>query len=112
VNIGFAYWEWAKKQYKLNETRKIPVSADLSLFRNDPKMVQQGYSLHLPARMEEAGIKVQQITLASLGCRPYNVLFTTDAMIQKNPALERSINPYAVLLQTVPVVAVAPLIVL
>ena len=61
VNIGFAYWEWLKKQYKLTGIREIPVSGDLSLFRNDPKMVQQGYSLYLPARMKAAGIEVQQI---------------------------------------------------
>lgn len=90
VNIGNAYWEWTKKQYKLAGTREIPVSGDLSLFRNDPKMVQQGYSLYLPARMQEAGIAVQQVTLASLGYRPYNVLFTTDEMIQKNPALVKA----------------------
>ncbi len=90
VNIGNAYWEWTKKQYKLANTREIPVSGDLSLFRNDPRMVQQGYSLYLPARMEEAGIKVQSISLASLGYRPYNVLFTTDEMIQKNPALVKA----------------------
>lgn len=90
VNIGNAYWEWTKKQYKLANTREIPVSGDLSLFRNDARMVQQGYSLYLPARMEEAGIKVQSISLASLGYRPYNVLFTTDEMIQKHPALVKA----------------------
>lgn len=90
VNIGNAYWEWTKKQYKLANTREIPVSGDLSLFRNDARMVQQGYSLYLPARMEEAGIQVQSISLASLGYRPYNVLFTTDEMIQKHPALVKA----------------------
>jgi NitT/TauT family transport system substrate-binding protein len=90
VNIGNAYWEWTKKKFQLAGTREIPVSGDLSLFRNDPKMVQQGYSLYLPARMAGAGIDVQQITLASLGYRPYDVLFTTDEMIQKNPALVKA----------------------
>lgn len=90
VNLGNAYWEWTKKQYKLTGTREIPVSGDLSLFRNDPKMVQQGYSLFLPARMAAAGVQVQQITLASLGYRPYDVLFTTDDMIRKNPALVKA----------------------
>jgi NitT/TauT family transport system substrate-binding protein len=90
VNIGFAYWEWTKKHYKLTDTREIPVSGDLSLFRNDPKMVQQGYSLFLPARMAGAGIAVQQITLASLGYRPYDVLFTTDDMIKKHPAIVKA----------------------
>ena len=90
VNLGNAYWEWTKKQFKLAGTREIPVSGDLSLFRNDPKMVQQGYSLFLPARMAAAGVQVQQITLASLGYRPYDVLFTTDDMIRKNPALVKA----------------------
>jgi NitT/TauT family transport system substrate-binding protein len=90
VNIGAAYWEWTKKQYKLKNTREIPVSGDLSLFRNDPKMVQQGYSLFLPARMAAAGIAVQQITLDSLGYRPYDVLFTTDEMIQKHPQVVKA----------------------
>ena len=90
VNIGNAYWEWTKKQFKLAGTREIPVSGDLGLFRNDPKMVQQGYSLFLPARMAAAGVQVQQITLASLGYRPYDVLFTTDEMIRKNPALVKA----------------------
>ncbi|MGJ7566781.1 ABC transporter substrate-binding protein [Variovorax sp. GB1R11] len=90
VNLGNAYWEWTKKQYKLSGSREIPVSGDLSLFRNDPKMVQQGYSLFLPARMAAAGVQVQQITLASLGYRPYDVLFTTDELIRKNPALVKA----------------------
>lgn len=90
VNIGNAYWEWTKKRYKLANTREIPVSGDLSLFRDDPKMVQQGYSLFLPARMAASGIAVQQITLASLGYRPYSVLFTTDELIRTRPALVKA----------------------
>jgi NitT/TauT family transport system substrate-binding protein len=56
VSLGFAYWEWLKKQYGLQGAKEIPVSGDLGLFRNDPNMVQQGYSLYLPARMGAAGI--------------------------------------------------------
>ena len=90
VNIGSAYWEWAKKQYRLGATRDIPVTGDLGLFRGDPGIVQQGYSLYLPARMAAAGVPVRQIKLAALGYRPYAVLFTTDAMIKNNPALVRA----------------------
>ncbi len=90
VSLGNAYWEWTKKQFQLKNTREIPVSGDLSLFRNDAKMVQQGYSLFLPERMKGAGIDVQQIKLASLGYRPYNVLFTTDEMIEKHPEVVKA----------------------
>ena len=90
VSIGNSYWEWVKKHAALGGTREIPVSGDLSLFRNDAKMVQQGYSPFLPARMAQAGIAVQQIKVASLGYRPYDVLFTTDEMIQKRPQVVRA----------------------
>lgn len=90
VNIGFAYWEWAKKQHKVKPGREIPVTGDMSLFRNDPQMVQQGLSLYLPARMAAVGIDVQQIKIPDLGYRPYYVLFTTDEMIQKQPALVKA----------------------
>lgn len=52
-------------------------------------MVQQGYSIFLPYRMAAAGIPTGQFTLASLGYRPYDVLFTTDDMIAKHPDLVR-----------------------
>lgn len=90
VNLGSAYWEWVRQQYQLDGARSIPVSGDLSLFRNDPKMVQQGYSLYLPARMAQAGVAVQHITLASLGYRSYGVLFTTDEILRTKPELVRA----------------------
>lgn len=90
VNLGSAYWEWLRRHHRLDGARTIPVSGDLSLFRNDPRMVQQGYSLYLPARMEAAGVAVQQVTLASLGYRSYGVLFTTDEVLRTKPALVRA----------------------
>ncbi len=90
VALGSAYWEWAKKQYKLAGVREIPVTGDLSLFRNDPKMVQQGYSLFLPARMTEAGIPTGHIDMATLGYRPYNVMFTSDDMIKNHPEIVKA----------------------
>jgi NitT/TauT family transport system substrate-binding protein len=90
VNLGSAYWEWVRHHFRLDGARTIPVSGDLSLFRNDPAMVQQGYSLYLPARMEAAGLAVQQVTLASLGYRSYGVLFTTDEVIRDKPELVRA----------------------
>jgi NitT/TauT family transport system substrate-binding protein len=90
VNIGFAYWEWLKKKYGLQGAKEIPVSGDLGLFRADPNMVQQGYSIFLPARMTAAGIANAQFKVADLGYRPYDILFTTDDMIQKNPELVRN----------------------
>jgi NitT/TauT family transport system substrate-binding protein len=89
VSLGFAYWEWLKKQYGLQGAKEIPVSGDLGLFRNDRNMVQQGYSLYLPARMSAAGIANAQFKVADLGYRPYAVLFTTDDLIAKNPGLVR-----------------------
>jgi NitT/TauT family transport system substrate-binding protein len=90
VSLGFAYWEWIKKQHALSGVREIPVSGDLSLFRNDKNMVQQGYSIFLPARMREAGLEVNQFRVAELGYRPYSVLFTTEEFMQKSPDLAKA----------------------
>jgi NitT/TauT family transport system substrate-binding protein len=90
VNIGFAYWEWLKKRYGLAGAREIPVTGDLTLFKNDSNMVQQGYSIFLPYRMDAAGIPNAQFKVAALGYRPYDVLFTTDELIAKQPELVRS----------------------
>jgi NitT/TauT family transport system substrate-binding protein len=90
VSLGFAYWEWIKKQYALTGTREIPVTGDLSLFKNDSNMVQQGYSIFLPYRMTEIGIANAQFKVAALGYRPYDVLFTTDEMIAKHPETVRA----------------------
>jgi NitT/TauT family transport system substrate-binding protein len=90
VSLGFAYWDWIKKQYDLTGVREMPVSGDLTLFKGDENLVQQGYSIYLPARMTEAGIPNAQFKVPDLGYRPYAVLFTTDAMIQTNPALVRA----------------------
>jgi NitT/TauT family transport system substrate-binding protein len=75
----------------LEGVHEIPLSGDLSLFRNDPNMVQQGYSIFLPYRMTSAGIPNAQFKVADLGYRAYNTLFTTDEMLEKQPALVRKV---------------------
>ncbi len=91
VSLGFAYWEWTKEHFGLTGVREIPVSGDLTLFRQDPGMVQQGYSLYLPARMAAVGVLTSQFKIADLGYRPYSVLFTTDDMIAKHPEIVRAV---------------------
>jgi NitT/TauT family transport system substrate-binding protein len=90
VSLGIANWEWLKQQYGLQGVKEIPVTGDLSLFKADPNMVQQGYFLYLPARMTAAGIPNAQFKVVDLGYRPYVTLFTTDEMIEKNPELVRN----------------------
>jgi NitT/TauT family transport system substrate-binding protein len=91
VSLGFAYWEWLKDHYHLTTVHEIPVTGDLTMFRLQPTLAQQGYSLYLPARMDEAGIPNSYLSVAALGYRPYSVLFTTDDMIAKHPALVRDV---------------------
>lgn len=91
VNIGFAYWEWLKKTQGLEGVHEIPVSGDITMFKMNQNMVQQGYSIFLPYRMDAAGIPNAEFQVASLGYRPYAALFTTDAMIAKHPALVRAV---------------------
>jgi NitT/TauT family transport system substrate-binding protein len=91
VSLGFGYWEWLKKHYGFTSAREIPVTGDLSLFRLNPDMVQQGYSIFLPYRMDDAGITTAQFKVADLGYRPYAVLFTTDDMVAQHPDEVRAV---------------------
>ncbi len=90
VSLGFAYWEWVKKHDGLAGVREMPVSGDLSLFKTDENLVQQGYSIFLPARATDLGIPNAQFKVADLGYRPYSVLITTDALIASDPARVRA----------------------
>jgi len=61
------------------------------MFRLNPNMVQQGYSIFLPYRMDALGIPNAQFKVADLGYRPYATLFTTDDMLQHHPEEVRAI---------------------
>jgi NitT/TauT family transport system substrate-binding protein len=90
VNLGFGYWEWLKKRYGMTSAHEIPVSGDLTLFKLDPNMVQQGYSIFLPTRLDALGIPNAQLRVADLGYRPYATLITTDDMIKNHPDVVRN----------------------
>lgn len=86
VKMGVTYWKWVKAQYGVTAD-EFPLKGDLGLFARTPGMFQQGYSLFLPARLAAKGVATEQITLESLGYRPYSTLFTTQKMIDENPEL-------------------------
>jgi NitT/TauT family transport system substrate-binding protein len=86
VKMGVTYWKWVKEQYGVTAD-EFPLKGDLGLFARTPGMFQQGYSLFLPARLAAKGVATEQITLESLGYRPYSTLFTTQKMIDENPEL-------------------------
>ncbi len=86
VKMGVTYWKWVKSQYGVTAD-EFPLKGDLGLFARTPTMFQQGYSLFLPARLAAKGVATEQITLESLGYRPYSTLFTTQKMIDENPEL-------------------------
>jgi len=89
VALGASYWEWIKQTFGLKGVREIPLSGDLGLFANTPDMVQQGYSMFLPPRMDEVGIPNREFKVVDLGYRPYSILLTTDRMIENEPELVR-----------------------
>ncbi len=90
VSLGSPYWEWIKKKYGLEGAQELPVTGDLTMFRNDPTLVQQGLSLFLPARLEKEGIAFDEFKVEELGYRPYYVLYTTDKMIEEKPELVKA----------------------
>ena len=91
VKMGVTYWKWVKHTYQLNAVKEFPLTGDLGLFARTPQQFQQGYSLFLPARLDAKGVAKEQITVESLGYRPYSVLFTTDKLIKENPELVQAV---------------------
>ena len=91
VKMGVTYWKWVKHTYQLNAVKELPLTGDLGLFARTPQQFQQGYSLFLPARLDAKGVANEQITVESLGYRPYSVLFTTDKLIKENPELVQAV---------------------
>ena len=90
VKMGVTYWKWVKAEYGVSAD-EFPLKGDLGLFARTPAMFQQGYSLFLPARLAAKGVATEQITLESLGYRPYSTLFTTQKMIDENPELVQKV---------------------
>ena len=91
VKMGVTYWKWVKYKYQLNKVKEFPLTGDLGLFARTKNQFQQGYSLFLPARLDAKGVPNEQITIESLGYRPYSVLFTTDKLIKEDPALVQAV---------------------
>ena len=91
VKMGVTYWKWVKHTYQLNAVKEFPLTGDLGLFARTPQQFQQGYSLFLPARLDAKGVANEQITVESLGYRPYSVLFTTDKLIKEDPELVQTV---------------------
>ena len=90
VKMGVTYWKWVKFKYGVS-AKEFPLTGDLGLFARTPTQFQQGYSLFLPARLAAKGVATEQITLESLGYKPYSVLFTTDKMIKEKPELVQAV---------------------
>ena len=90
VKMGVTYWKWVKAEFGISAD-EFPLKGDLGLFAKEKDMFQQGYSLFLPARLAAKGVPTEQITLESLGYRPYSVLFTTQKMIDENPELVQEV---------------------
>ena len=91
VKMCVTYWKWVKYKYQLNKVKEFPLTGDLGLFARTKNQFQQGYSLFLPARLDAKGVPNEQITIESLGYRPYSVLFTTDKLIKEDPALVQAV---------------------
>ena len=90
VVMGITYWKWVKYKYGVT-AKEFPLTGDLGLFARTPEQFQQGYSIFLPARLDAKGVANEQITLESLGYRPYSVLFTSEKLIKEDPELVQTV---------------------
>ena len=71
---------------------EFPLKGDLDYLQDHPSMFQQGYSLFYQQDWRQKVLPLtEQITLESLGYRPYSTLFITQKMIDENPELVQKV---------------------
>jgi NitT/TauT family transport system substrate-binding protein len=91
VSTAAGYWEYIKKQFKLDKVQEMKYTGQLVNFINDPTAVTQGYVTSEPFTLKQQGVDVSVLLNADSGYNPYaNVLFTTEKMLKENPDLVKA----------------------
>jgi NitT/TauT family transport system substrate-binding protein len=91
VSALSSYWEFLKKQFKLEKVQEMMYTGDLVKFVNDPTAVTQGYLTFEPFMLKQQGVDISSLLVADSGYNPYgNVLYTTEKLLKDNPDLVKA----------------------
>lgn len=91
VAPGYAYWDYIKNKYHLDNVQEMSYTGDLSQFSSDPTAVTQGYATNEPYSLGQQGIETNYTLASDSGYMPYdNVLFTTEQFIKDHPDIVKA----------------------
>ncbi|WP_028559452.1 ABC transporter substrate-binding protein [Paenibacillus pinihumi] len=83
---GALYWEFIKKQYKLDKVKEFAYTGQLANFINDSKSLNQGYITNEPYALQQENVDVSFLKVKDSGYANYaDVLFTTEKFIKEHP---------------------------
>jgi NitT/TauT family transport system substrate-binding protein len=91
VSALSSYWEYLKKQFKLEKAQEMKYTGELVNFVHDPTAVTQGYLTFEPFMLKQQSVDVSSLLVADSGYNPYgNVLYTTEKILKENPELVKA----------------------
>lgn len=87
------WWEYLKRHYRLTGVQEINYTGSLAMFKQDASLVQQCYVTNEPYYLRRDKVPVTTLSVSDQGgYQAYsNVLFTTEAVLKKDPDMVRSV---------------------
>lgn len=94
ARVPSPYFDYLKLHFKLTGIKDVNFTGSMADFKLNNDLVQQCFVTAEPYAAKQAGIDIGYLSVAKDGgYNPYgNLLFTTEAMIKKNPALVRAVT--------------------
>lgn len=94
ARVPSPYFDYLKLHFKLTGIKDVNFTGSMAGFKLNNDLVQQCFITAEPYAAKQAGIDIGYLSVAKDGgYNPYgNLLFTTEALIKKNPALVRAVT--------------------
>lgn len=94
ARVPSPYFDYLKLHFKLTGIKDVNFTGSMADFKLNNALVQQCFVTSEPYVAKQAGIDIGYLSVAKDGgYNPYgNLLFTTEALIKKNPALVRAVT--------------------
>lgn len=93
ARVPSPYFDYIKAHFKLTGIKDVNFTGSMADFKLNDNLVQQCFVTSEPYVAKLAGVDIGYLSVAKDGgYNPYgNLLFTTEAMIKKNPILVRAV---------------------
>ncbi|HEY0256425.1 MAG TPA: ABC transporter substrate-binding protein [Candidatus Methylacidiphilales bacterium] len=83
---GQTWFLYLVKKYHLTKIRELRMNFGVANFLHDPNYIQESFVTSEPFFCSQHGVKVRSLLVKDTGCDPYRAAFTTDKLIQSDPA--------------------------